>query len=155
MIEEQGKVLAWRQGIARVRVDRRSACGACQARAACGQGLAQTLGRRNEHEVDAQCEQQVAVGDTVVLGVDETLLVRGAVWVYLLPLLALLGGALLGAELGSGEGWSIALGFSGFAVAVVFLRMRNRQLARRACMLPTVIRVIGRAQPDELVRWVP
>ncbi len=154
MIEEQGQVLGWHQGIARVRVDRSTACGSCQARAACGKGLSQMAGRRS-HEVDARCEQPVQVGDTVVLGVEESLLVQGALLVYLLPLAALLAGALLGAWLQNGEGWSIALGFAGFALAAVFLRLRNRKLAAQSCLLPQVLRVTGQAVPGEAVRWLP
>lgn len=156
MIEEQARVLDWRNGRALLWVDRSSACGSCKARAACGQGLARSLtGKAAGHELEVACSTPLRPGDQVVLAVDENLLVRGALLVYLLPLLALLLGALLGQWLQASEGVSIVLGFAGFAAAFGWLALRNRQYAKQACMQPKVVRVLPATIQAEPVRWAP
>lgn len=156
MIEEQGQVMAVDGKQVRVAVSRQSACGSCKARAACGQGLMQSLQPGRCHEVVAWCEFPVRVGDRVVIGVTESLALRGAVLVYLLPLLALLAGALAADRLGLGEGGAIIAGLTGFAAAVFCLYLYNRSLAGKRDMLPLVVRVESSpvAQQD-IIRWQP
>lgn len=154
MIEERGKVVAIEPGgRIRVAVNRQSSCGSCSARAACGQGLLQTLRPGRSHEVSAVSRLPVRVGDTVVLGVVESLLVRGAVLVYLLPLLALLTGALLAEWLGLPETGSIAFGAAGFGLAVLWLYFFNRKLAGSEELLPEVLRIEAHAAMNERIRW--
>lgn len=155
MIEERGQVMAVEGTQVRVAVSRQNSCGSCKARAACGQGLMQSLKPGRVHEVLALCDYQVQVGDTVVLGVEETLALRGAVLVYLLPLLALLAGALLADWLGLAEGWTILAALAGFALAVTGLYLYNRSLAGRTGMLPLVLRVEPALGQPATVRWQP
>lgn len=155
MIEERGQVMAVEGEQVRVAVNRQNSCGSCKARAACGQGLMQSLKPGRVHEVLALCEYPVQVGDTVVLGVDEALALRGAVLVYLLPLLALLAGALLAAWLGLEEGYSILSGLTGFALSVAGLYLYNRSLAGRKGMLPLVLRVEPVLASSDIIRWQP
>ena len=155
MIEERGQVMAVERGQVRVAVSRQSSCGSCKARAACGQGLMQGLKPGRIHEVLALCELPVQAGDVVVLGVDESLALRGAFLVYLLPLLALLAGALLVERAGLGEGWAIIGGLVGFSAAVAGLYLYNRSLAGRDGMLPRVLRVEPATEQVTAVRWLP
>lgn len=155
MIEERGRVMAVDGQQIRVAVDRQSACGSCKARAACGQGLVQSLRPGRQHDVLTVCEFPVRVGDVVVLGVEESLALRGAVLVYLFPLLALLLAALTADWLGLNEGWSIVSGLAGFAAAIFCLYLYNRSLSGRAGLLPLVLRVEPPAGQSASVRWLP
>lgn len=155
MIEELGQVLAVEGRQVRVAVNRQNSCGSCKARAACGQGLAQSLKPGRSHEVLALCELPVQVGDTVVLGIEESLAVRGAVLVYLLPLLALLIGALTADWLGLGEPVVILAALSAFAVAVYALYLYNRRLEGQTGMLPQVVRVESTDWQKGEIRWLP
>ena len=141
MLEECGQVVAVASGAVLVQVQRQSACGSCAARAACGQGLSQMLRPGRLHEVWALSDLPLAVGDLVVLGVSGQTLLRSAMLVYLLPLLALLSGAATGRWLGLGEGLVIVSGVAGFAAALLFLRSRNRRNAGNERMQPVVLRV--------------
>ena len=80
MIEERGQVVAVDGSQVRVVVSRQSACGACKARAACGQGLMQSLQPVLCYEVQAVCELPVKLGDVVVLGVAESRLYVVLFW---------------------------------------------------------------------------
>lgn len=155
MIEERGQVMAIEGRQVRVAVNRQSACGSCKARAACGQGLAQSLKPGRCHEVLALCEFPVRIGDTVILGVEESLAVRGAVLVYLLPLLALLAGALMADWLGFGEPVAIVSALTTFAAAVFALYLYNRTLEGRVAMLPKVMRVESPDWQQGTIRWQP
>lgn len=155
MIEERGQVMAVEGEQVRVAVSRQNSCGSCKARAACGQGLMQSMRPGRTHEVLALCEYPVRVGDTVVLGVDEALALRGAVLVYLLPLLALLAGALLADWLRLSEGYSILAGLAGFVLSVAGLYLYNRSLAGRKGMLPLVLRVEPVLVQPGIVCWQP
>ncbi|MFB1011888.1 MAG: SoxR reducing system RseC family protein [Thiopseudomonas sp.] len=154
MIEERGQVMAVDGDRVRVAVERQSACGSCKARAACGQGMIQALRSGRCQEVEARCSLPVRVGDQVVLGVAEELAVRSALLVYLLPLLALLGGALLADAQGLAEGWSILSALGGFALAVGGVYLYNRRLAVRGETLAVVLRVEP-LSGSTAIRWQP
>lgn len=155
MIEEVGRVVAVEAaGQVRVAVVRQQACGSCQARMACGQGLMQALRPAACHEVLAHSELELHSGDEVVLGVPANLLLRSAMLVYVMPLLALLAGALLGAGLGLSEPGSIVLAALGFTAAFVWLRQYNRAQANNRQMLPVVLRVVS-TQPMAVQDIIP
>ena len=88
--------------------------------------MGRLLGNR-QHRVRVTCEQGAArVGDHVSLSLDETVILRGAVLAYLLPLAGLLLGALTGQFFG---GESIAL--VGGGAGLIFAWALARLLARR------------------------
>lgn len=140
MLEQQGRVVAVEHGAVLVQVERQSACGSCQARAACGQGLAQMTRSSSCHQVRALTDLSLQVGDTVVLGVSEELMLRSAFMVYLLPLLALLGGAGVASWLELSEPMVILLALTGFVGALVFLRNFNQRNLDNASLVPIVLR---------------
>jgi sigma-E factor negative regulatory protein RseC len=123
-IEERGVVVTVGPGWAKVRVERQSTCGSCQARSGCGNGvLAQVLGRR-ALELTIADPQGLAPGDRVTLGVRDQALVSGAFAMYLLPLAGLiLPPALLAAGLPElGEGWAVLAGAAGFVLGLLLVR---------------------------------
>lgn len=134
MIEQSAEVVALEQDYAWVETRRQSSCGSCAAKG-CGTGaLAQVLGGR-PLRLRVRNAASAAVGDRVVLGLEESALVRGSVALYLVPLLALLGGALLG------EGWAASIGLvpdlsallfgaGGFALGMAWTRAFGRRAAR-------------------------
>ncbi|MCB1734573.1 MAG: SoxR reducing system RseC family protein [Gammaproteobacteria bacterium] len=97
MIEETARVVRVGDGHAWVETQRRSSCGSCASKSGCGtSALGEWFGRRT---VGLQVDNTIGakVGEQVVIGVPETLLVSGAAWIYGLPLLTLLAGAGLSA----------------------------------------------------------
>ncbi len=140
MLEERGQVVSVADGRVRVAVQRQSACGACQARAACGQGLMQALQPGRCHEVEALSDLVLQEGDMVTIGINAGLMVRSAILVYLLPLLVLIAGALLGQWLEAGEGWTIVLAAAGFAASCAYLYRFNQRQRNNADYMPVVLR---------------
>lgn len=133
MIEENAVVISSEAGIVEVEVRRRSSCNACSARAGCGVSLLdRVLGRRPQRLLAAN-KLGVSEGDEVVVGLPEGLLLKAAVAAYLVPLLGLLGGAivgdlLIGAERG-GETLPLITGLVGLMLGFLVTRLYSRRLA--------------------------
>ncbi len=143
MIEESGLVVALEDGAVWVQTLRKSTCSSCSANVGCGQGLLDKLAINSRRgNVRALTDLQLAVGDQVVIGVREDLLLRSAVQVYLLPLLALLAGGFIGQRLGLGEPLSILLGLAALLSAGLLVRWRSLRVADDPRLQPVVVRAM-------------
>ena len=143
MMEEPGRVVAVEEGAVWVQALRESTCSSCSANAGCGQGLLDKLAITSQRgNVRALTDLQLAVGDEVVIGVREELLLRSAVQVYLLPLLALLGGGFIAQSLGLSEPLSILLGLGGLLAAGLLVRWRSLRVADDPHLQPVVVRAL-------------
>lgn len=93
--------------------------------------------RRSAETLSLPCESSLAVGAAVDVTLPERYLLLGAALIYGLPLVALLGGAVIGAawwrsDLGAAAGAAVAA--AGAALAVIVLRrwLEGALLARLA-----------------------
>lgn len=142
MIEEQGRVVALETGAVWVQTIRQSTCQSCSAKAGCGQGLMQRLGVGQQHGY-VRCltdDASLQVDDDVVIGVPEDAVVKSSMLVYLLPLLALLAGAV------AGEAWgelaSVLLAGLAFGIALLVVRWYDRRHADDPTLQPVVLRAL-------------
>lgn len=143
MIEEQGRVVAVEHGAVWVETVRKSTCSSCSVKAGCGQGLLEQLGASGRRGlIRALCDMHLKVGDSVVIGVREDLLVRGSLLVYLLPLLGLFAAAVVAEQFGLTEPWVIVSAFIGFAVTCMGVRWRSRNVATDPVLQPVVLRAL-------------
>lgn len=134
MIEESAVVVDRDGEFVEVQALRRGACGHCGAKSACGTSLLDRfLGRRSLYlrvinAIDA------GVGEQVVIGVPEAALLRAAFSAYLVPLIALILGAILGQEVANSVGLlsselvSLIGGLVGFGLALIWLRVYSARL---------------------------
>lgn len=143
MIEEQGRVIALESGAVWVETLRKSTCSGCAAKSGCGQGLMDRLGvRERRGTIRALSDLQLQVGDSVVVGIREDVLLRGAFLVYLLPLLMLFATALLATQFALAEPYVIAAGLGGFVAAWLIVRKRSRDAASDTRLQPVVLRAM-------------
>lgn len=143
MIEEHGRVVAIEAGAVWVETLRKSTCSSCSASSGCGQGLMDKLGVGHKRGlVRALCDLSVDVGDSVVIGIREDLLVRGSLLLYLLPLVGLFCIALLAQALGASEPQIIIAGLSGLALGWVLVRRRSQQTANNPDLQPVIVRAL-------------
>lgn len=143
MIEEQGRVVAIEEGAVWIETLRKSTCAGCSANAGCGQGLMDRLGvgvRRGR--IRALCDLHLQVGDTVVIGVREDLLLRSSVLVYLSPLLGLFFCALLAQGAGLGEPFVILAGLLGFVLAFCTVRWLSWHMNNNPASQPIVLHAL-------------
>ena len=95
MIEEQAQVVEIRGNQLVLQAQTQSACGSCAASKGCGTSvLSKVVGRKftrfqAENNIDAE------VGDTVVVGISEDALLKGSVVMYIIPIMGMLGFALV------------------------------------------------------------
>lgn len=146
MMEESGHIVRIEGEYAWVNTERRSSCSSCSVQKGCGSGtLANMFGRRT-HQIRARNNIGAAVGEQVVLGLDESALIRGSVLVYMTPLLGLLGGGLLGQmlapqlNLAGSELPSIIGALSGLGLSLLWLMARNRRWMREGSFQAEIIR---------------
>ena len=143
MIEEQGRVVAVEPGAVWVETLRKSTCSSCSVSAGCGHGILDKLGASGRRGyVRALCDLQLNVGDAVVIGVREELLVRGSLLVYLLPLIGLFSAALLAEQLTLSEPLVILSAFVGLLAAWSAVRWRSRRTADDPTLQPVVVRAL-------------
>lgn len=145
MIEQAGIVVRVDGERAWVETERRSSCGDCSAQAGCGHAvLGKTFGRKFT-EVQVVNSAHLKPGECVVLGVREDALLKSSFAVYLIPLLGLLLGALVGATAVSGMGDLPALlgGVTGFVAGLWWVRGFGGRAARLQRYQPVILRRAG------------
>ncbi len=147
MIEERAVVAETGPGYVWLDIRRQSACGSCHASGGCGTAaLAKVWGGKSTR-VRAISELPLQAGDAVIVGLADGVLLRGALLAYLLPVVLLLAGALLGesAFAGAGEEPVILLGALGLGLGFLVVRIRSRRLQKDPRYQPVVLR---RCLPD-------
>jgi sigma-E factor negative regulatory protein RseC len=156
VIEQSAIVVSNEAGIVEVEVVRQSSCHGCSAQSACGVSLLdRVLGRRPQRLVLTDA-LDVRPGDEVVVGVPEGALLKAAIVAYMIPLLGLLVGALVGEHLGADTSPSQTLpllaGLCGLALGLVVTRIYSRRLASdprwRAVLLRRVSRSLAVGLPE-------
>jgi len=127
MIEETGLVVSVQDDLAEVEGQPRSACGGCAVDGACGTSLlARHLGPKR---LSLQAHNPIGAkpGERVVIGLPESALLEASVLAYLMPLAALVGGAVAGALIAGliapvyTEVLSAVTGLGGLAAALAWL----------------------------------
>ncbi|MBS7661530.1 SoxR reducing system RseC family protein [Pseudomonas lalucatii] len=143
MIEESGRVVAVEAGAVWVETLRKSTCSSCSMSAGCGQGVLDRLGvgGRRGH-VRALSDLSLSVGDAVVIGVREDLLVRGSLLVYLVPLMGLFAAALAAERLALSEPVVVLCALAGLALAALGVRWRSARTAGDPALQPVVLRAL-------------
>lgn len=143
MIEETAKVVDLDGEYAWVETQRKSACASCAVNKGCGTAtIAKVVGQKRTR-VRTINQLGAKSGDVVVIGIQEQALVRGSIAVYVIPLLLLLAGGLIGDWLGKGsgsEGYTILLGLAGLGLGFVWLSYFSRRVSSSASYQPEILR---------------
>ena len=69
MIKEWATVVSWHNGVAQVHCDVKASCSSCASRAGCGSRVLNKLGPQTSHTISVPCEQPLAAGQKVELGI--------------------------------------------------------------------------------------
>ena len=95
MIEEYAVVIDRADNIATLEIERRTACGLCGQTRGCGNATWGKLLNHNSHAFTADNAIGANVGDSVVVGIEERAFLKSAFFLYVVPLIGLLTGAVL------------------------------------------------------------
>lgn len=142
MIVERGEVIDSRDGIAVVLVNRSSACEGCGAKGAC-----HTFGGGRDAKISVDNEVGAKAGDVVEIGIEEASLVKASFVVYILPIIALLLGAVAGQSLsgyiGISEGGAAAFGgLLALIGSLIVIRLFDPVFKKYRSMRPKIIKVV-------------
>lgn len=124
MLAERARIVAIEPGVVWVETLAQSGCGSCAENGECGTGLLQRYLQTSQYlriEVGEGAESNYEIDSELELGLDEGVMVRGSLLLYVLPLIGLLLGAGLGYQM-AGELSSIFAGLLGMVVAGVAVR---------------------------------
>jgi len=145
MIEEKARVIAVENNKLLLEAETSSACNACAARQGCGTSVLSKWVGRKLTRFQAPNTVNARVGDEVVVGLAEEAMLKGSVFVYLLPLLAMIGFALLADGLISADTASrdllvLVFAVAGFVLMLFFSRWFLSTNSNRTKLTPVVIR---------------
>lgn len=145
MIEERARVIAVEDNQLLLEAETSAACNACAAKQGCGTSvLSKWIGGKFTR-FQATNTVNARVGDEVVVGLAEEAMLKGSVLVYLLPLLAMIGFALLADSLISADAASRDLlvmisAVIGFALMLVISRLLLAMGSNKRKLTPVVLR---------------
>ena len=112
-------------------------CGVCEGQGCASRRLAE-LFQRAPRQYSVESQLPVSSGDKVIVGIPEGSLLRSAIYLYGLPLLLILGGALLLQLWFPGDAGSVTGAVLGVLAAGAFIALTSRK--RRSGNQPVVLR---------------
>lgn len=129
---------------------RSGACEACTAR-----GMCHSVGGGGEAEVIANNSANAGVGDRVLISFQTGSLLKAMFLLYIFPVLCLLVGAVIGNNYAyllqmDSSAFSAIIGFLFFGGAVVFVRTRGNQMAKKDEYQPKIIRILKRGGIEDI-----
>ncbi len=145
MIEEKGWVVDLEGGFALIETERKSACESCAVKRGCGTGtLSKVLGKKSSR-LKVLNSVGARVDDEVVIGLDETALVKGSLAVYIVPLLSMFLSAGVAQWLFASRGEGVVIGFAliGLLGGFFWVRHFSRRIAYDARYQPVILRVVS------------
>ena len=130
MIEEQAIVVRTQGNQAIIEIERNKPCGLCGATKGCGISLwSRIFGNRHE-AFSTENKLAVKVGDHIIIGVEEGVLLTGSLIAYAIPLLMLFIGAGLGSyisDVQSIQDMAASIGaLLGLALGLALVRVYTR-----------------------------
>ncbi|WP_424406996.1 SoxR reducing system RseC family protein [Pasteurella sp. PK-2025] len=143
MLKESAVVIAYEMGMAKVKCQSQSACGACAAKNACGaSALSELTGEVGEHIFTVETMIPLKVGQRVEIGLAEKSLILSALLIYIVPLLTILISTLIADYLFSHELLSALFIFFCTAFSFLLIRIYAKQLNQKAAYKPILLRVL-------------
>lgn len=123
-----------------------STCGACSARAGCGQRLLAAITARAPMVrvlLDGRDSAHYQVGDEVEIAIPEDVVVKGSLFIYFCPLLGLLLAAGLAESLFNREALTVAAGFVGFMGGGLLVRAVSVMAGNKRHLQPSIVTTIS------------
>jgi sigma-E factor negative regulatory protein RseC len=129
-MRENATIIALENDCVWVETLRQGSCSSCSASAGCGQGLMSKMLPGREHYIRALIEQQqlqgLAIGQTVAIEVPDAQILEASAVVYLVPLVLLIAGAMLGTWVLPGDAGAISGAVLGLLLGAVIVRWHAR-----------------------------
>lgn len=146
---ESARVVAVERGGAWLESEGHNGCANCRDGRGCGVSVFQRLFRLPRHRLYLPTDEALSVGDHVVIALSQRAVLVASVWLYLVPLLGLLVGALL-ADAVVGREWLTALAaVAGLVGSLWLVRTRQQRQARSGAFFPVLHEITLRQAPPD------
>lgn len=128
--------------------EQQTSCSHCASQKSCGTGIVSKAIGNKSHSWTLTTQEIVKPGQTIEIGLPEKNLIQFASVVYLLPLIAMMIGALVGQSfvgplLGGGEGWTILISVIFMGGGIWLARHFSTKLQSKSEQVVTLLRVLG------------
>lgn len=148
MMHMLATVVAIEHGNITVSCQQQTSCGHCASRDSCGTGIVSKAVPGRVHQVKISTQKPLVIGQVVEIGLSEQSILSSALLVYVVPLLFLLLGAVLGqwwfVELaGTSELGVILTAIVSAGLGLLIARYYARRLEGNSAYKPSLIRVLG------------
>ncbi|PTB31879.1 SoxR reducing system RseC family protein [Photobacterium phosphoreum] len=148
MMRTLATVVAVDSGQITVSCQQETSCGHCASRDSCGTGIVSKAMPGRSHQINISTNEKIILGQVVEIGLSERSMLSSALLVYMLPLLFLVGGSLIGQYIFIDLAASSQLGVIVSAVVattvgLMIARYYAKRLDGDAAYKPSLIRVLG------------
>lgn len=152
MIEETAKVVSCQAEFAWVETNRKAACDSCSMNKACGTGALSKVFGEKKARIKAINKAKAQAGDNVLIGINESALLRGSLMVYIVPLASMLGFALFG-ELLTGQLLientdllPILFGMIGLVLSIWWVRKKTNGLEQNSRYQAVILKQLSQSE---------
>jgi sigma-E factor negative regulatory protein RseC len=142
MITETGRIIAIEAQGVWVETIQRSACDSCRAQKGCGQRALAKMGARASEIwvlLDGRDSAQYHVGDEIRIGIQEDVIAKGALFIYIVPLLLMIGATFIAHKQQMGDGASAIMAFTGLLLGAAIVHWRSYQTRFDNRLQPVVV----------------
>lgn len=122
MIEEFAVITKRFDDHVMLEIERRTACGLCGQKRGCGNATWGRLLGHESHEFAAENAINANVGDSVVVGIDERVVLSSAFYLYVVPLFTMLAGAVLADVLLNNQFYVILASITGLLLGFAWVK---------------------------------
>jgi len=125
MLLETGRIVAIEPQGLWVETIQRSACGSCQAQKGCGHNMLAKWGESASRLwvlLDGRDAGEYHLGEEVQIGVPEEVIVNGSLFVYMVPLLAMIAATLIAHQQALSDALNALFAFAGLIMGAVIVR---------------------------------
>jgi len=143
MNEAEGIVKEIQDKRALVLIDRQAMCGQCSAK-----GFCDMLGGGKEVLSETLNAVGAEVGDTVTIGLPFGAVTKASMVVYMIPLMGLIGGAIIGYLLGRLYGFDVNVStlicsFACLGVSMIAVKFASVSLSKKPSFQPEIIKIVN------------
>jgi sigma-E factor negative regulatory protein RseC len=145
MIEERAVILSLdnSSGIpsATLEIERKSACGLCGQTRGCGNSIWGKLFAHQSTAFKAQNHINAKVGQSVIVGINESALLKSALLLYILPLVTLFFGAILATKVNPGDASAMIGAVVGLVLGLAWVKGHTTSSRYFSLQQPVILRL--------------
>ena len=150
MIEEYAVITERTENLTTLEIERRTACSLCGQKRGCGNATWGKLLGHKSHAFNAENPINANVGDSVVVGIEERAILSSVFFLYVVPLLGMLAGAVLADTFLNNEFYVVLGAASGLVLGFLWVKghLAGRDCTDKTCSAKYQAVILRRADDD-------